>query len=252
MAFRARPYRGAVAARMMPVRVVIARAGLASAMALGLVLCGAQGGCQADPDFVITDAFAKDLPLSLANTLDGAVESQTQAQGAVMAAMAVAGAPLGPEDVAQRYEDTRVALTIAERRVRTARLRYESAEGRMSALDMQWRRETRVITDPVARHESERRLDALRRAWDVVEDAADAREKAHQAALRLVNERVLVLRHARAGNRASGAIAANPAPWPVLKAGPIQDAVLRHGEAFMQACGELRVLLPSTTQPAPH
>ncbi len=227
-------------------RVVACCAVFAVAAGLGGVL----GGCQADPDFVMTDAFAKDMPQSLANTLEGAIETQAQAQGAVMDAMALAGAPLGPEDVAQRYEDVRVAMTIAERRARTARVRYESAEGRMHGLVMQWRREMRVITDSVAKHDSERRLDALEGAWAKVEKAAEAREEAHQAALRLVNERMLVLRHARAGNRASGAIAANPAPWPILKAGPIQDAVLRSGDAFMRACRDMRTMLPHPDAPS--
>jgi hypothetical protein len=216
---------------------------------LGGALGGVLGGCQGDPDFVMTDAFAKDMPQSLANTLEGAIEAQAHAQGAVMDAMALAGAPLGPEDVAQRYEDVRVAMTIAERRARTARVRYESAEGRMRGLVMQWRRETRVITDPVAKQDSNRRLEALEGAWAKVEKAAEAREEAHQAALRMVNERMLVLRHARAGNRASGAIAANPAPWPVLKAAPIQEAVLRQGDAFMGACRDMRTMLPRTDAP---
>jgi len=222
--------------------------GLIACAGAGTLLAGAMSGCQGDPDFVMSDAFAKDMPLSLANMLEGAIEAQAQAQGAVMDAMAIAGAPLGPEDVAQRYEDVRVAMVVAERRARTARVRYEAAEGRMHSLVMQWKREMRVITDAASRQDSERRLEALKRAWDKVEVAAEAREDAHQDALRMVNERVLVLRHARAGNRASGAIEANPAPWPVLKAGPIQDAVLHDGDAFMRACRDMRALLPGTDQ----
>ena len=109
-------------------RVVACCAVVAVAAALGGALGGVLGGCQADPDFVMTDAFSKDMPQSLANTLEGAIETQAQAQGAVMDAMALAGAPLGPEDVAQRYEDVRVAMTIAERRARTARVRSAPAE----------------------------------------------------------------------------------------------------------------------------
>lgn len=228
------------------------RARLAMAcFGVALGFAASLAGCQADPDYVMSDAFAKDMPLSLANTLEGAVESQAQAQGAVMDAMAVAGAPLGPEHVPQRYDDVRVALTIAERRARTARVRFESAQGRMHTLSLQWRRETRVITDPTARQESERRLEALKAAWARVEKAGNARDSAHRAALKMVNERMLVLRHARAGNSALGALESNPAPWPVLKAGPIQDAVLREGDAFMQAARDMRTLLPMPTKGNP-
>lgn len=233
---RSRPSRPTVASLMLTTTVLA-------------MLTGTMSGCQGDPDFVMSDAFAKDMPLSLANTLEGAIEAQAQAQGAVMDAMAVAGAPLAPEDVAKRYEDVRISMVIAERRVRTARVRFESAEGRMASLVMQWKREMRVITDAESHRESTRRLNALEAAWDKIEDAASAREDAHQAALRMVNERVLVLRHGRAANNAGGAIAANPAPWPVLKAAPIQDAVLRDGDAFMGACADMRLLLPRTDTP---
>lgn len=216
----------------------------AGAVAVALTL--GMGGCQGEPDFVITDAFAKDMPLSLANTLEGAMEAHAAAQSAVMEAMSLASAPVDPEQVGEHYEDVRVAATVAERRIRTADVRYQSAEGRMQALTRQWARETNALHDAAALRDSERRLDALRDAWDKIEDAEGKRADSRRAAMDLIHERVIVLRHSRSANQAAGSLAALPAPWPIQKAGPVREAVLRDGEEFVRACREMRLLLPTT------
>lgn len=215
----------------------------ASALAACVFIAGVivtSSGC-AQPDFVIADAFGKDRQRSLASSVEGLLISQSTARFTTMEALAIAGddvsAGAGSKALDQHIDDVRVALAIADRRVRSSKMRVDAAAGKYDSLEMQWRRELRAIDDDAGHQRGSARLEEIETRWDALAKAAEERDEACAAALKLVNERLIILRQARG-------VDAPPTAWPSARGVVVQTAVSTTSDALETASKALLDVLP--------